>query len=601
MASGMFRRSLLKHGAIASSGLAFGTGLMGLRQSGDDGDDEEPADGGGNGDFGPSEETNNEQSPEQSQDQQPSGGEVVDVIVQDNSFEPLVVEAQAGDTIRWTHQGNVSHTVTGYQSNNNRQRRAPAGANTIESGNLASGDSYEITLNTPGVYDYYCKPHEQSGMVGSIVVRGQGDDDPNQAGLSDPNNGPVGDAANVLQQANARARQLLGLNNGNQNQGAAQASVDLGIQSGTGDTLTLERVDLQNSQGAFITVQDQEIAERQIEASTPQNIRIGESEFLEGGEQHTVVEVPIGNGVRTPQEGHVLEPQEDSLAESGPLTIFSNKNNSGTGGVEVTDLPYSANLFDMNDLEMVDGFANQATAFHVQGDPMEACVLNRDVVSDGSVVVNDFIYAVDTWQNSNHDCERRLAGVLLGSIAGMDPQPQEAGRFTEWSQKLFGEQAPAGPIEGGAGGDSYQESELMWSIPHQQNTAFGSDFDNDDGAFGKGNKDAEEFPVVNYTYALLKEGDSVQRQQDVLQAKDMVRRAFRNKENMLRSDVAEGVFLESEEIQQAEQNLQQNGKINEPLHQGLRLSDVFDSLTAANSVAGRQSDNNNNNGNNNDI
>ena len=32
------------------------------------------------------------------------------------------------------------------------------------------GDHFEVTLTVPGVYDYYCMPHEAAGMVGRIVV-----------------------------------------------------------------------------------------------------------------------------------------------------------------------------------------------------------------------------------------------------------------------------------------------------------------------------------------------------------------------------------------------------------------------------------------------
>ena len=31
-------------------------------------------------------------------------------------------------------------------------------------------ESYSITLTLPGVYDFYCIPHEHAGMVGRIVV-----------------------------------------------------------------------------------------------------------------------------------------------------------------------------------------------------------------------------------------------------------------------------------------------------------------------------------------------------------------------------------------------------------------------------------------------
>ena len=32
------------------------------------------------------------------------------------------------------------------------------------------GDRFEVTLTVPGVYDYFCTPHEAAGMVGRIIV-----------------------------------------------------------------------------------------------------------------------------------------------------------------------------------------------------------------------------------------------------------------------------------------------------------------------------------------------------------------------------------------------------------------------------------------------
>ena len=37
-----------------------------------------------------------------------------------------------------------------------------------------------MTLDRPGVYDYYCQPHEMAGMVGRIVVG-----EPRDAGWED--------------------------------------------------------------------------------------------------------------------------------------------------------------------------------------------------------------------------------------------------------------------------------------------------------------------------------------------------------------------------------------------------------------------------------
>ena len=34
----------------------------------------------------------------------------------------------------------------------------------------AADESFSVTLEIEGVYDYYCIPHEHAGMVGRIVV-----------------------------------------------------------------------------------------------------------------------------------------------------------------------------------------------------------------------------------------------------------------------------------------------------------------------------------------------------------------------------------------------------------------------------------------------
>lgn len=45
-----------------------------------------------------------------------------------------------------------------------------------DSGFLLPEESFEVRLDHPGVYDYYCIPHEHAGMVGRIVVGRPGDD-----------------------------------------------------------------------------------------------------------------------------------------------------------------------------------------------------------------------------------------------------------------------------------------------------------------------------------------------------------------------------------------------------------------------------------------
>jgi hypothetical protein len=51
-----------------------------------------------------------------------------------------------------------------------RPRRIPEGATPWDSDYLLPDESFSLTLSVPGVYDYYCVPHEHAGMVGRIVV-----------------------------------------------------------------------------------------------------------------------------------------------------------------------------------------------------------------------------------------------------------------------------------------------------------------------------------------------------------------------------------------------------------------------------------------------
>lgn len=86
-------------------------------------------------------------------------------------FDPIGLFVEPGTTVRWTIDANV-HTTTAYHpANDNHARRIPEGAAPWDSGYLVNpGDAFETTLTVPGVYDYYCAPHELGGMVGRIIV-----------------------------------------------------------------------------------------------------------------------------------------------------------------------------------------------------------------------------------------------------------------------------------------------------------------------------------------------------------------------------------------------------------------------------------------------
>lgn len=109
-------------------------------------------------------------------------------------FVPSGLAVEPGTTLRFTNRdpGN-SHTATAYHPDIfDRQCRIPTKAAPWDSDFLLPGESFEVTLTVPGVYDYYCIPHEMAGMVGRIVV-GQ----PGTSGWE----GPVGDSGDLESEA----------------------------------------------------------------------------------------------------------------------------------------------------------------------------------------------------------------------------------------------------------------------------------------------------------------------------------------------------------------------------------------------------------------
>ena len=84
----------------------------------------------------------------------------VDIAVggDENVFTPDFVVIAAGDTVTWTNIGGY-HNVVAY-------------SDTFPSNGGPSAGSwvYSYTFQTPGIYTYYCTPHESQGMTGTITV-----------------------------------------------------------------------------------------------------------------------------------------------------------------------------------------------------------------------------------------------------------------------------------------------------------------------------------------------------------------------------------------------------------------------------------------------
>src|SRR5688500_2158446 len=109
-----------------------------LAACGDDDDD----DGGGS-----SAGTTTTEQTDTGEAQKPAGGgETVAIEIPAIEFDPAEVTVKAGTTVKWTNTDDLPHTVT--------KDGGPGG--DFDSGDLESGDTYELTVDVPGTVDYVC-------------------------------------------------------------------------------------------------------------------------------------------------------------------------------------------------------------------------------------------------------------------------------------------------------------------------------------------------------------------------------------------------------------------------------------------------------------
>jgi plastocyanin len=106
-----------------------------------------------------------------------------DIGMSQNAFLPDEHEVSVGDRVVWGNNSSRGHTVTAYETlPDGADYFASGGFSDAESareawysggnGNIAPGETYEHTFEVPGRHEYFCIPHESSGMVGVIVVTG---------------------------------------------------------------------------------------------------------------------------------------------------------------------------------------------------------------------------------------------------------------------------------------------------------------------------------------------------------------------------------------------------------------------------------------------
>ena len=82
----------------------------------------------------------------------------VEASIVDLTFQPPIIEVDAGASVTWTNEDGVPHTVT-------------ARTDDFNSGVMQNGDTFSQTFDEPGTFDYFCAIHPS--MTGTVTVSEQ--------------------------------------------------------------------------------------------------------------------------------------------------------------------------------------------------------------------------------------------------------------------------------------------------------------------------------------------------------------------------------------------------------------------------------------------
>jgi plastocyanin len=88
-------------------------------------------------------------------------GQEVTVGMEDNFFDKADITVEPGTTVTWVQRGQYGHTTTSYDGLWDSE--------LIEGG---TDGTFSYTFEEPGTYEYFCEPHEEMGMVGTVTVSG---------------------------------------------------------------------------------------------------------------------------------------------------------------------------------------------------------------------------------------------------------------------------------------------------------------------------------------------------------------------------------------------------------------------------------------------
>ncbi|MFB6293422.1 MAG: plastocyanin/azurin family copper-binding protein [Halonotius sp.] len=105
-----------------------------------------------------------------------------DIGMRTQAFAPETLRVDAGTTVVWKNTSTRGHTVTAYEdtlpeeatyfaSGGFESEAAARKAWTSDNeGLVLTSETYSHTFEIPGNYGYVCLPHEEGGMIGTIIV-----------------------------------------------------------------------------------------------------------------------------------------------------------------------------------------------------------------------------------------------------------------------------------------------------------------------------------------------------------------------------------------------------------------------------------------------
>ncbi len=115
----------------------------------------------GNSTSGENGAVQNGQSPSGQTDDGTNGGDEdqgeASVNIDNMQFSPGTITVKRGTTVTWTNNDSLTHTVT-----------PDSETDEFRGSSLSPGETYAVTFNTTGTYNYHCQPHPH--MTGTVTV-----------------------------------------------------------------------------------------------------------------------------------------------------------------------------------------------------------------------------------------------------------------------------------------------------------------------------------------------------------------------------------------------------------------------------------------------